>query len=83
MSLKTETKYFDILDAAMRKREVVSIYTKERGIVTGTPHNVDEYDADPERLGYVVMLSKHYADTVFLDEIVSIKPVAEIMREAI
>ena len=62
----------DVLDTAMYKGEKLTIKTKERGVIVGIPHSVDEFETDPDRLGYVVMLSKHYADTVFLDEIVDI-----------
>jgi hypothetical protein len=61
-----------MLDEAMYKRNKLVIKTKKRGVIIGIPHNVDEFDADPDRLGYFVMIAPHLGDTVFLDEIVGI-----------
>lgn len=63
----------DILDNAMYEELKISIKTKKRGTITGVPHNVDEFDADPNRLGYFIMLEPLLGDTVFLDEIVEIR----------
>lgn len=71
----TTEEVADVLDEAMHEGTTLRITTKERGVFVGEPHNVDEFDTDPDRLGYVVMLSKHFCDTVFLDEVVSIEPV--------
>jgi len=82
---KSEKDFFGILDTAKSAGAKLSILTKERGVIIGIPHNVDEYDADPERLGYFVMLEPHLGDTVFLDEIVDIKVVPKTvdLKEAI
>jgi len=63
----------DILDDAMYSDKKLKMTTKERGIIIGIPHNVDEFDADPDRLGYFIMIEPSLGDTVFLDEIVEIK----------
>jgi len=67
------TEVADILDDAMYNDVKLSITTKERGIIVGIPHNVDEFDADPDRLGYFIMIEPSLGDTVFLDEIIEIK----------
>jgi len=66
------TKIADILDDAMYKEIKLAITTKERGFIIGIPHNVDEFDTDPDRLGYFIMIDLHFGDTVFLDEITAI-----------
>jgi len=62
----------DVLDDAMYKRLVLRMETKARGVIVGMPDGVDEFDTDPDRLGYYVSLSKTRADTVFLDEVTRI-----------
>jgi citrate lyase beta subunit len=59
----------DVLDAAMYDRRVLRMETKMRGVIVGMPDAVDEFDTDPDRLGYYVALSETRADTVFLDEV--------------
>jgi hypothetical protein len=65
-------KPIDILDNAMYEGITLKITTKGRGIISGQPFSVDEFETDPDRLGYVIMIDEHFADTVFLDEIVEI-----------
>jgi len=62
----------DILDDAMYKRQVLRMETKARGVIIGMPDALDEFDTDPDRLGYYVALSETRADTVFLDEVTRI-----------
>ena len=62
----------DVLDEAMYTRKKIAIKTKERGVIVGIPHNVDEFDTDPDRLGYFIMIEPQLGDTVFLDEITEI-----------
>ena len=64
--------FVDILDNAMYKRTKLSITTKVRGVIKGIPAYLDDFISDPERLGYCLDIGEHEADTVFLDEIVSI-----------
>jgi len=66
------TKAADILDAAIYSGDELIITTKERGQIIGVPHSVDEFDTDPDRLGYFIMIEPHLGDTVYLDEIVEI-----------
>ncbi|MDR2533140.1 MAG: hypothetical protein LBC82_09910 [Oscillospiraceae bacterium] len=65
--------FVDMLDDAMHNGSELEIQTKSRGIIIGTPDAVDEFDSDPERLGYYLAIGKHGAGTVFIDEIVDIK----------
>jgi len=65
--------YADILDDAMYSGIKLKVQTKARGEIVGLPICVDEYDSDPDRLGYCLQTGKHEEDTVFLDEIVEIK----------
>ena len=65
--------FIDILDNAMHSGQELEIVTKSRGIIIGTPDAVDEFDSDPERLGYYMAIKEHGADTVFLDEIINVK----------
>jgi len=62
----------DVLDAAMYDGRVLRMETKARGIIIGRPTAVDEFDTDPDQLGYYVSLSKTEEDTVFLDEVTRI-----------
>ncbi|GBU21470.1 hypothetical protein R80B4_01362 [Fibrobacteres bacterium R8-0-B4] len=62
----------DVLDAAMYDRRVLRIETKARGVIIGMPDAVDEFDSDPDRLGYYVDISDTELDTVFLDEVTRI-----------
>jgi hypothetical protein len=64
--------FFDILDDAAYARRELKIVTQSRGVIIGTPDAVDEYDSDPERLGYCLAIGENEADTVFLDEITAI-----------
>ena len=71
-----------ILEQAMFDDKEVHVTTKDRGVITGMYTGFDEYDTDPERLGYYLSIDPHFYDTVFLDEIVSIEPVIEFARKA-
>jgi len=62
----------DVLDAAMYDGRVLRMETKARGVVIGRPTAVDEFDTDPDRLGYYVLLSETRETTVFLDEVTRI-----------
>jgi len=62
----------DVLDAAMYDRRALRMETKARGVIIGTPDGVDEFDSDPDRLGYYVDISDTELDTVFLDEVTRI-----------
>jgi len=62
----------DVLDAAMYDRRALRMETKARGVIIGTPDGVDEFDSDPDRLGYYVDISATEEDTVFLDEVTRI-----------
>jgi len=66
------SKAADILDSALYSGDELIITTRERGQIIGIPHSVDEFDADPDRLGYFIMIDPHLGDTVFLDEIIEI-----------
>ena len=50
----------------------VIVKTKDLRTVSGFYGGVDEYDTDPDRLGFWIQTDKHEEDTVFLDEIVDI-----------
>ena len=67
--------FADVLDNAMYDKRELVIITKSRGTIYGTPDAVDEYDSDPERLGYYLAVGEDEADTVFLDEIVEIRDI--------
>jgi hypothetical protein len=73
--------FVDMLDDAMHSGRELEIMTKSRGIIIGTPDAVDEFDSDPERLGYYVAVKEHGADTVFLDEIINVKVISNTMPE--
>jgi hypothetical protein len=62
----------DVLDAAMYEGRILRMETKARGVVIGRPTAVDEFDTDPDRLGYYVSLSETRETTVFLDEVTRI-----------
>jgi len=62
----------DVLDAAMYDRRILRMETKARGVIIGMPDGVDEFDTDPDRLGYYVDISETEEDTVFLDEVTRI-----------
>jgi len=62
----------DVLDAAMYDKRVLRMETKARGVIIGMPDGVDEFDSDPDRLGYYVDISDTELDTVFLDEVTRI-----------
>jgi len=65
----------EILDDAMYSDTKIKVKTKMRGEIIGTPYRVDEFESDPDRLGYCLIIGQHLADTVFLDEIVEITKV--------
>ena len=65
--------YQIILEQAAFDGKQVQIKTKERGIITGMFTGVDEFDTDPDRLGFFIDLSEYECDTVYLDEIVAIE----------
>jgi len=67
-----------ILDEAMYAKQKITVFTKERGKIIGIPYCVDEYDSDPERLGYCLQTGKHEEDTVYLDEIIEINNKTDI-----
>jgi len=64
--------FAEILDDAMYSDTKLKVKTKMRGEIIGTPYCVDEFESDPDRLGYYIDISKHEMDTVYLDEIVEI-----------
>jgi hypothetical protein len=70
--------FVDILDDAMYKRIELIVLTESRGEIRGTPENVDQFDSDPERLGYCLDLGNYEVDTVFLDEIVDISAIVPV-----
>ena len=70
--------FADILDDAMYKGIELLIMTKSRGEIRGIPDAVDEFDTDPERLGYYLAIGEDMADTIFLDEIISISEIRPI-----
>jgi hypothetical protein len=65
--------FIDILDDAMHAGTRLVITTKERGKYTGIPHNVDEFEADEERLGYVIDVGDDRFITIFPDEVIEMK----------
>ena len=65
--------FVDMLDDAMYAGRRLKIATKSRGIIVGKPDAVDEYDTDPDRLGYSISFGDGWCDTVFLDEITGIE----------
>ncbi|MCL2633998.1 MAG: hypothetical protein FWD34_05725 [Oscillospiraceae bacterium] len=64
--------FIDLLDDAMYSGRKLTVRTQERGEIVGIPYCVDEFDSDPERLGYCLFTGEHEQDTVFLDEIVDV-----------
>ena len=66
-------KHWIMLEKAEFARQTVMIATKERGQIVGVPHSVDEFESDPDRLGYNIEYKPHYLDTVFFDEITLIE----------
>jgi len=68
-------EFIDILDDAMYSGKKLTISTRERGIITGIPHSLDDFEADEERLGYRIEVDEYTLTTAFLDEIVSIEAV--------
>ena len=78
----TITMIADILDAAMYEGIELLINTKSRGDIRGIPENVDEFDSDPNRLGYCFDIGNDTVDTVFLDEVVSISEILPIKTPA-
>ncbi|MCL1832563.1 MAG: hypothetical protein FWG45_06620 [Oscillospiraceae bacterium] len=63
----------------------VEVKTKGRGCVVGNFVHVDEFEADPERLGYYLSLGNGRGDVVFEDEIVDVRaiPKADMIRQAV
>ena len=68
----TEAEVYRRLDDAMYTGKTLSITTKERGIIVGTPYSVDELETDENRMGYCIEVEPHLIDTVFFDEVVAI-----------
>ncbi|MDR1704183.1 MAG: hypothetical protein LBS19_05815 [Clostridiales bacterium] len=64
--------YADILDRAMYMKSIVRITTKEKGVITGMPVGVDEYDTDEDRLGYYIIISHGEMDTVYLNDVIEV-----------
>jgi len=64
--------FVDILDDAMYNGAELTITTKERGKMIGTPHSADEFETNEERFGYVIKINAHMVDTVYIDEIIEI-----------
>ena len=73
--------YQIILEQSAFDGKEVSITTKKRGIITGAFTGVDEYDTDPERLGFYLSIKPHFYDTVFLDEITGIEVLEKVPRD--
>ena len=71
--------FVDMLDDAMYGGTELTITTKKRGKIIGTPHSVDEFETDDERFGYVIKINEYMVDTVYIDEIIEIvtSPVAK------
>jgi len=67
-----EEEVADVLDDAMYSRRTLRMETKARGVIIGMPHIFDEFESDPDRLGYVVSLEPPWETTVFLDEVTRI-----------
>jgi len=66
-------EFVDILDDAMYAGRKLTVSTKARGRIIGTPYSVDEFESDPDRLGYWLQIEPHVVDSVFLDEITGIE----------
>ena len=79
----------EILENSMYKRQELIIMTQTRGEIRGIPNAPDEFNTDPNRLGYYIEIGEYLDDTVFLDEITGIseiKPVkisAEVKSKAV
>jgi len=71
--------FVDMLDDAMYGGTELTITTKKRGKIIGTPHSVDEFETDDERFGYVIKINEYMVDTVYIDEIIEIvtSPIAK------
>ena len=61
-----------MLEQAAFDGKDVLVTTKDRGAISGRFTGVDEYDTDPERLGFWIQTGEHEEDTVYLDEIVGV-----------
>ena len=68
--------YQIILEEAAFAGKQVKITTIDRGIISGSFICVDEFDTDPDRLGYCIQTGKNTTVTVFIDEITAIEIVA-------
>jgi len=67
-----EAEVADVLDDAVYGGRVLRMETIARGVIVGMPYAMDEFDTDPDRLGYFVSLSETRGDTVYLDEVTRI-----------
>ena len=64
--------FVDVLDNAMYNGNNLIIATKGRGIITGIPNSIDDFESDESRFGYYVRVGEHRLTTAYIDEIVSI-----------
>jgi len=67
--------YQIILERSAFDGKKVQIKTEKRGFIVGTFTGVDEFEADPEKLGFCIDTGEHSYDVVFPDEIVEISDV--------
>ena len=74
--------FADTLDNAMYSHRELKVATKSRGMIIGVPYCVDEYDSDPDRLGYCLQTGENEEVTVYLDEIIGIE-ITDKVRAAI
>ena len=75
-----------ILEQAAYTDRQVRIFTKTGQVVLGMFAYVDEFEADPERLGFCIDVSEYESVVVFNDEIISIEIISAntlVMAEAI
>ena len=72
----------EILENSMYKRQELIIMTKTRGEIRGVPHALDEFNTDPNRLGYYIEIGEYLDDVVFLDEITGISEIKPIKISA-
>jgi hypothetical protein len=64
--------FVNILDDAMYNGISLVIVTKERGIISGVPHSIDDFESDEDRFGYYIRVGEHDLTTAYIDEIESI-----------
>jgi len=62
----------------MYKGQELIIITNSRGEIRGVPSGVDDFNTDPDKLGYYVRISQYEEDTVFLDEVTAISEIKPI-----